>query len=111
MQIISCNTYVKTTRVTFTILTIALSLIFAATASGAPMYSGTCQDAGFNDQGQNIQVNCGSGKLFGLNCTFITKSMGVLHVICGGSQYIYTCGASSNGSWYKAGQNTYKCII
>lgn len=101
----------KMKKALLTILVIFCNLMVAKIANGAPSYNGTCQDVGYNDQGQNILVSCSKGLLSAPGCTFINKDRGVINVICDDSQYIYSCGPGPyNGNWYKVQQNSYKCV-
>ena len=92
----------------FTALVIlAGNLIITETAHGAPIYSGTCQDVGYNDNGQNIQANCSNGTLSASGCTFINRGMGTLDVICDDSKYTYQCGNGSYNGWFKFNDHNY----
>lgn len=94
------------------VLLTLLIVIVAGTSNAVPTYSGTCQDVGYNDNGQNTLVSCSRGLLSAPGCTFSNKGDGVIHVICGDSQYIYSCGPGSyNGNWYKLRESSYKCVI
>lgn len=93
-------------------------LIFATTCSlimttvyGAPTYSGTCQDVGYNDKGENLQINCGGGNLSTTGCTAVNKGFGVLRIICRYSKYRYVCGNSYRGNWHKMQNDNYKCLM
>lgn len=94
------------------IFALTSNLIMITTAYGVPTYSGTCQDVGYNDKGENTQVNCSGGNLSAPGCTFTNQNAGALQIICGDSKYRYSCGNGSyNGNWYKINNDSYKCVI
>ena len=73
-------------------------------------YSGTCQNVGYNDSGENILANCSSGILSAAECSFVINSNDA-HIHCQGATYLFECNSISRiGNWYKLGTNAYKCI-
>lgn len=76
---------------------------------GQISYSGTCQNVGYNDSGENILTNCSSGTLAAPECSFIINSSDA-HINCQGAKYLFVCSSGSHpGQWYKLGTNSYKC--